>query len=105
MSLSVRYAKREELGCVNELRRMVSELHAENRPDIFRPGFCEELQQHVYQVLKHRVLTCSWPVWMTRFAALRSWSISTGHDRPICTQDAFTTFRSSAWKLLFDGAE
>lgn len=52
MSLSVRYAKREELERVNELRRMVNELHAENRPDIFRPGFCEELQQHVYQVFE-----------------------------------------------------
>lgn len=37
MSLSVRYAKREELERVNELRRMVNELHAENRPDIFLP--------------------------------------------------------------------
>lgn len=52
MNLSVRYAKREELGRVNELRRMVSELHAENRPDIFLSGFCEELQQHVYQVFE-----------------------------------------------------
>ena len=50
MSLSVRYAKREELERVNELRRMVNELHAENRPDIFLPGFCEGLQQHIYQV-------------------------------------------------------
>lgn len=47
MSLSVRYAKREELERVNELRRMINELHAENRPDIFLPGFCEELQQHM----------------------------------------------------------
>lgn len=48
MDLTVRYANFDELPRVNELRRTVSELHAEGRPDIFRPGFCEELQQHIY---------------------------------------------------------
>lgn len=46
----VRYAAREDLPRVNELRQQVSELHAAGRPDIFRPGFCEALQQHVYQL-------------------------------------------------------
>lgn len=45
----VRYAARSELPRVNELRQMVSGLHAAGRPDIFRPGFCEELRQHVYE--------------------------------------------------------
>ena len=48
MDLTVRYANFDELPRVNELRHTVSELHAEGRPDIFRPGFCEELQQRVY---------------------------------------------------------
>lgn len=48
MDLTVRYAKFDELSRVNELRRAVSELHAKGRPDIFRSGFCEELQQRVY---------------------------------------------------------
>ena len=46
----VRYATREDLPRVNELRQQVSDLHAAGRPDIFRPGFCEALQQHVYQL-------------------------------------------------------
>ena len=46
----VRYAAHEDLLRVNELRQQVSELHAAGRPDIFRPGFCEALQQHVYQL-------------------------------------------------------
>ena len=46
--LTVRYAAREELPRVNELRGMVNELHAQGRPDIFRPGFCEELRQRIY---------------------------------------------------------
>lgn len=40
----VRYALPEELGRINELREMVSALHAQGRPDVFRPGFCEELR-------------------------------------------------------------
>ena len=35
----VRYAAREDLPRVNELRQQVSDLHAAGRPDIFRPGF------------------------------------------------------------------
>lgn len=46
--MTVRYAKREEMEAVNRLRRSVSELHAQGRPDIFRAGFCEELQRHAY---------------------------------------------------------
>ena len=46
----VRYAAHEDLPRVNELRQQVSELHAAGRPDIFRPGSCEALQQHVYQL-------------------------------------------------------
>lgn len=51
-AVTVRYATQDELPRVNELRRMVSELHAEGRPDIFCSGFCEELQQRVYQVFQ-----------------------------------------------------
>lgn len=50
--MSVRYAELSELPRVNELRMMVSGLHAEGRPDIFRVGFCEELQHRVYQAFE-----------------------------------------------------
>lgn len=46
--LTVQYAKYEDLARINDLRRQVSELHAAGRPDIFRPGFCEELQKRIY---------------------------------------------------------
>ena len=48
MSIEVRPARREELSRVNELRRMVNDLHVQGRPDIFRPGFNAELQRHLY---------------------------------------------------------
>lgn len=48
---TVRYAAREDLPRVNELRAMVSALHAAGRPDIFRAGFCEELRERAAQAL------------------------------------------------------
>ena len=48
MSLEIRGALRGELERVNALRRMVNDVHTQGRPDIFRPGFCEELQNHIY---------------------------------------------------------
>ena len=50
-NIIVRYAKRDELECVNKMRAEVNELHVNGRPDIFRPGFRTELQQRIYEVL------------------------------------------------------
>lgn len=44
----VRFAEERDLARVNELREQVSDLHANGRPDIFKPGFCRELQDRVY---------------------------------------------------------
>ena len=46
----VRPAMRDELERVNELRRMVNDMHVKGRPDIFRPGFVAQLQQRVYDL-------------------------------------------------------
>lgn len=35
----VRFAKEEDLPQVNAIRRQVQELHAQGRPDVFKPGF------------------------------------------------------------------
>lgn len=48
--MMVRYAKREELTRVNELRKQVNDLHCEGRPDLFRPGFSQELRDYVYAI-------------------------------------------------------
>lgn len=39
LSMVVRPASRDELARVNELRRMVNDLHVNGGPDIFRSGF------------------------------------------------------------------
>lgn len=46
--MNVRLAASEDLQRVNELRRQVNEMHVQGRPDFFRPGFSEELQQYLY---------------------------------------------------------
>jgi len=48
----VRYAKREDLPRVNELRKQVNDLHVEGRPDIFKPGFGQVLQDFLYTVFE-----------------------------------------------------
>ncbi len=44
----VRFAKEEDLVRVNELRRMVNDLHCEGKAEVFRDGWCKELEEHVF---------------------------------------------------------
>ena len=48
--MNVRFAKKEELDRVNELRKQVGELHAAGRPDLFRPEFSRELQDFIHEI-------------------------------------------------------
>ncbi len=48
MDIITRYAQREDLPRVNELREMVNDVHVNGRPDIFRPGFCDELKERIF---------------------------------------------------------
>ncbi|MGN0563895.1 MAG: GNAT family N-acetyltransferase [Candidatus Heritagella sp.] len=49
MDIPVRFAQYEDLPAVNEIRRQVNTVHCQGRPDIFRPGFCEEMQNLLYE--------------------------------------------------------
>lgn len=46
----IRFAREDELDRVNELRRQVNDLHVEGVPDIFKPGFCEELRNFIHVI-------------------------------------------------------
>ena len=48
----IRFAEYDELGRVNELRRQVNDLHVKGAPEIFREGFCGELQDLVYAIFE-----------------------------------------------------
>ena len=38
MSITVRFAQRDELDAINAVRRQVNDHHVSGRPDIFRSG-------------------------------------------------------------------
>ena len=48
--MPVRFAEKNDLVRVNQLRRQVHELHAAGRPDIFKPGFPPELRDHIVSI-------------------------------------------------------
>ncbi len=45
--MEIRFAKEDELKRVNELRKQVNDLHVAGKPDVFKPGFGEELQNFI----------------------------------------------------------
>lgn len=47
----VRFAEEKALDKVNELRKQVNAIHVKGRPDIFKSGFGQELQNFVYVLL------------------------------------------------------
>lgn len=48
--MSVRLAKENELVRVNELRKQVNDLHVKGKPEIFKPGFSDELRDYIYAI-------------------------------------------------------
>ena len=45
--MNIRFAREEELPRVNELRRQVQALHAAGKPEVFKPGFPQELEDYL----------------------------------------------------------
>ena len=45
--MTVRFAERQELAQINELRRQVNDLHVTGKPEVFKPGFGEELRDYI----------------------------------------------------------
>lgn len=72
--MKIRKATHADLPRVNELRRQVNDLHVAGKPDVFRPGFGEALQQHLYAVFAqddHEVLVAETEEGVVGFALLR----------------------------------
>ncbi len=69
----VRFAEKHELDSVNVLRRQVNELHVQGEPTIFKPGFSEELADHIYTVWNdpmQRIAVCERDGAIVGFAVL-----------------------------------
>ncbi len=47
---AVRFVREEDLDRVNELRREVNDLHVAGKPDVFKPGFCDELRDYIHVI-------------------------------------------------------
>ncbi len=59
--MATRFAAKDDLDRVNELRAQVNALHAEGRPDIFKPGFGAELRAYVHAIFddpNKRIAVC-----------------------------------------------
>lgn len=49
-SALVRFAREEDLPQVNVLRRQVNDIHVAGKPDVFKPGFSDELRDYLFVV-------------------------------------------------------
>ena len=45
--MEIRFAKEEELERINDLRKQVNYIHVAGKPDVFKPGFGEELRDYI----------------------------------------------------------
>ena len=48
--MAVRFAREDELPRVNELRKQVNDVHVAGKPEVFKPGFPKELQDHIFTI-------------------------------------------------------
>lgn len=48
--MNVRLAEENELGRINELRKQVNDIHVAGKPDVFKAGFSQELQDYVKDI-------------------------------------------------------
>ena len=48
--MEVRLARKEELDRINELRKQVNDLHVGGKPEVFKPGFCDELRDYLFVI-------------------------------------------------------
>lgn len=48
----IRFATKEDIERVNELRKQVNDVHTNGRPDMFQPGFAQEIQNLAYEMIE-----------------------------------------------------
>lgn len=46
-AVTVRLAREQDLDSVNRLRKQVNDLHVSGKPEVFKPGFCDELRDYI----------------------------------------------------------
>ena len=48
--MNIRFANENELARLNELRKQVSDIHAVGKPEVFKPGFSQEMEDFLYRI-------------------------------------------------------
>ena len=48
--MHIRLAEQKDLDKINELRRQVNELHVKGKPEVFKPGFPQELEDYIHAI-------------------------------------------------------
>ena len=48
--MTIRFAEENELNQINDLRRQVNDLHVAGKPEVFKPGFSDELRDFIYEI-------------------------------------------------------
>ena len=48
--VNVRLAEQKDLEQVNRLRRQVNDVHTAGKPEVFKPGFPDDLRNHIYTI-------------------------------------------------------
>ena len=48
--MKIRFARKDDLDQVNVLRKQVNDLHVEGKPDVFKPGFSDELRNYIHVI-------------------------------------------------------
>ncbi len=46
----IRFAREDELERINALCKQVNDIHVAGKPDVFKPGFGKELQDHIKDI-------------------------------------------------------
>ena len=74
-SLTIRFADEADLDRVNVLRKQVSDLHVAGLPDVFKPGFPDELRDFLYVIRddpQKEILVCEREGQICAFAVLHA---------------------------------
>lgn len=50
--MEIRFAQDEDLEQINKLRKQVNDLHVKGKPEIFKPGFSDELREYIYDIFR-----------------------------------------------------
>lgn len=48
--MQIRLAKENDLDSINRLRKQVNDLHVTGKPEVFKPGFSDELRNFIYVI-------------------------------------------------------